>query len=225
MKNQDEEALVLRLSLGDYYNDAEIILSENNSFNRDRDDGIKLYSYNNNVPQIYSLSNDNFSLARNYIPEVGINTAIPLGFLAPKDSVYTISIVNTGNSISSNDVYLEDKSLNSWHKLSESSYSFSSENGDFSERFVIHFGVIGISESENTDLPIQVFSHGKTITIINQQQLIGKVVLVNITGQQVAQHELFGEAKQEIVVNAKSGFYLMNIKYAGGNESMKVVIK
>ena len=124
------------------------------------------------------------------------------------------------------DVWLLDKKSNKSHNLTQNPvYVFTAFEQDDAERFVVHFSPVGIEEEAIAANNFQIWTNSNTLNILNNQHLTGEVKVVDITGQQVAQYKLTGETKQEIVVNAKSGFYVVNIKYTGGNESMKVIIK
>ncbi len=146
----DEEKLVLRLSDEIYFDEIQIRLAPQSTYNREREDAIKIYSYNDVAPQLQSYSSDNIPLAVNSIPEAGTDNNIPIGIRSPKDGVYKISIVEVSDIISTNGIYLEDLLMNSWHKLSESGYTFTSPEGDISDRFIIHFGGVGIDEPVST---------------------------------------------------------------------------
>jgi len=66
-------------------------------------------SYNVNAPNLYTISADNINLAVNSIPEIAVENSIAVGVVIPKQGEYTISITEVSEYISSNAIYLHDK--------------------------------------------------------------------------------------------------------------------
>lgn len=221
----DEQKMVLRLSDEQYYDEIQLRLSTQSTYNRDREDAIKMYSFNPVVPQLLSYSADLIPLAVNTIPQAGTEKSISLGIRAPKAGAYTLSISEMNQPFSSNGIYLEDLLLNSWHKLSESVYSFTSQEGDISDRFVIHFGVVGIEQPTSTNDIIQLWTADHTICLLNSTNLEGKVSVVNMYGQKVFEAPLNRNVNQQINLMAPAGYYIVNIVTKNGVVNKKVYLK
>ncbi len=226
MKNKtDEEKLVLRLSDEIYFDEIQIRLAPQSTYNREREDAIKIYSYNDVAPQLQSYSSDNIPLAVNSIPEAGTDNNIPIGIRSPKDGVYKISIVEVSDIISTNGIYLEDLLMNSWHKLSESGYTFTSPEGDISDRFIIHFGGVGIDEPVSTKEIIHLWTADHTIHLLNSNNLSGKVIVINMYGQQVLETPLDRDVDQQISLITPAGYYIVNIVTKNGVINKKVYLR
>lgn len=145
-ENTNKE-LVLRLSSELYYDETQIRIKEQSDYSRDREDALKMYGFNNAIPQLYSQSSDGVSLSINSLPSINAETGINLGVLIPVNGTYILSMESVSEYLSSDNIYLEDKLMENWHQLTESSYEFSAEAGEINGRFVLHFGVVGIDES------------------------------------------------------------------------------
>ena len=122
-------------------------------------------------------------------------------------------------------VYLEDLLLNALHKISENDYSFTSDAGDISDRFIIHFGMVGIEDQPQTQSNIQVWAANKTIHILNPENSRGEIIVLNMLGQQVAQAKLTGDTKQQIRLTVPSGCYLVSVVSEEEVVTRKVVVE
>lgn len=93
----------------------------------------------------YSLipgDTEKLSVQGKAITDLNINETIYIGFLNKIDmpTVYTISIDNfEGDFLANNTAYIKDNLLNTYHDLSANAYSFTSEVGEFNNRFEIVF--------------------------------------------------------------------------------------
>ena len=93
----------------------------------------------------YSLipgDTEKLSVQGKAISDLNINETIYIGFLNKIDipTVYTISIDNfEGDFLANNTAYIKDNLLNAYHDLSANAYSFTSEVGEFNDRFEIVF--------------------------------------------------------------------------------------
>ncbi|MCP4054295.1 MAG: T9SS type A sorting domain-containing protein [Mesoflavibacter sp.] len=93
----------------------------------------------------YSLipgDSEKLSVQGKAISDLNINETIYIGFLNKIDipTVYTISIdYFEGDFLANNTAYIKDNLLNTYHDLSANAYSFTSEVGEFNNRFEIVF--------------------------------------------------------------------------------------
>lgn len=85
--------------------------------------------------------------------DLNITETIYIGFLNNIDipTVYTISIDNfEGDFLANNTAYIKDNLLNTYHDLTASAYSFTSEVGEFNDRFEIVFTNLTLSIDQFT---------------------------------------------------------------------------
>jgi hypothetical protein len=221
----DNKSITIRLSSDQYYDETQICLINTSAWQRDRYDALKMYSFDDEVPQLLSYSADNIPLAVNTIPEVAAEKSMLLGFRAPKTGTYTLSVVEMSEAFSANSIYLEDLFINSWHKLSESAYTFISEEDDISDRFVLHFGVVGIEEPTSIPPSIQLWTANHTLYLLNPNNLEGKVRVINMYGQKVLKTQLNREVNQQVRLDAPAGYYIVNVITNNGIVNKKVYLK
>jgi hypothetical protein len=150
---------------------------------------------------LYSIINGDdrkFAIQGKAPSDLNENEIINLGFKTSinVETLYTLSIAQfQGDFLNSNTVYLKDNLLNEIHDLSDSDYNFTSEVGEFNNRFEIAFNMgaflstddillnennISIIELENDRVQFKTNSNSniKTITIFD---LLGRR-LYNLKG-------------------------------------------
>jgi len=189
-------------------------------------DAYKLFSYSDNMPQIYSINND-LQLAINTLQSVSDNPDITIGFKTQVAGTFEIGASGIESFAGSHDVTLEDTYLNLLHNFETSgNYIYSSEIGSFENRFILHFGATGINDADITANQIQIWSSNNIIQIINNKNLKGDVNIVNLIGQVIANYELVGDSKQQIYFTDPTGLYIVNVKTNNGYiTSEKVIVK
>jgi len=217
-----ENTLVLRLSSQNYYDETTIALSEESSFNRDRQDALKLYSFNSSVPQLYCISQDDINLAVNSIPDMTAEKPIPLGIRIPEAESYIISIQNNTNDFASNILYLEDKVLNKLHKISEEDYEFTSPQGDIDNRFVLHFGITDVSDYDETGM-LNIWAYNNQLNIISE---IGEAQLeiFDIQGRLMSSKTITVNGKYSETLNLRPGVYIVRLQNSNIIKSKQIII-
>jgi hypothetical protein len=217
-----ENTLVLRLSSQNYYDETTIALTEECSFNRDRKDAVKLYSFSSTIPQLYSISKDEANLAINSIPEMTDETPIPLGVCIPKAGIYTISQQTSTSSFTSNMLYLEDKVTNSLNKISEEDYQFTSPEGDISNRFVLHFGMTDINDNDKTDI-LNIWTYNNTLNIISETKQ-ANLQIFDIQGRLISHKIINIDGKYSEMLNLRSGIYIVRLQNSNIVQSKQIML-
>jgi len=181
-----------------------------------RYDAVKLFSFENKMPEIYSATENNNKLVVDVLPEAIMeNYTRALGFRVETAGTYSISVSEL-NFDSNFPVYLEDTYIGQTIKLtSSSSYTFSSEKGDFTGRFNLHFNPLSTTDVDNIadGSAIKVFSHQKELHInLNTADLSNsKVEVYNLLGKKLMEQEL------------NSNQTILNLDVATGNYLVKVI--
>jgi len=227
-KNQKAgDGLVLRLSQENWYDETTIRMRDESEPTRDRQDALKLFSFNPNKPQLFTITGDDFWLAVNSMPKLDEMNPVPLGLRLPEYGVYEISISTIPPQLSGIPLYIEDLQSGQWHRVDDKSMLFTEYTGDVSDRFVLHLGAVGIDETDNgsESNELQVFSHSKNITIINNHNLTGDIMVLNMLGRQIESFELQSSSKQTHVTNLPYGVYVVYVKTTDGHVySEKVIV-
>ncbi|GAA0737993.1 GEVED domain-containing protein [Gaetbulibacter jejuensis] len=133
-----------------------------------------------------------------------LNEVIPLGFstLINTPTIYTLTISKLeGEFLTTNTIYVKDKLLNITHNLSETDYTFTSEAGEFNERFEIVFIPEALSIDDKDISP-------KDLTIIELNDNDVKFTIgANITIEHVEIIDLLGRTLYNFNGNSNSEIY------------------
>ena len=141
---------------------------------------------------IYSVIEGNsrkYAIQGKHPNSLSLDEVIQLGFKnsIELDTQFTLSIVNfEGDFFNQNTIYLKDNLLNVIHDLSASNYVFSSEVGEFNERFEIVFSnTLSINEVElQTDnLNILEKEYGVIEFSTNSQSIIKNIQVYDMLGR------------------------------------------
>ncbi|MBE0639891.1 MAG: T9SS type A sorting domain-containing protein, partial [Bacteroidales bacterium] len=185
-------------------------------------DAFKLSGYNAQVPQLYTMSSDNRKLAINGLPELSESLEIPVYFyagIAGQQSI-TADLSNLETT-----VYLIDLKTGTNHNLTENPvYSFTAEEGDNPNRFLLKFEMVGIGENPAIE-QTSIYSHGQSIYISSTQRAEALISVFNITGQQVYSQQLVLDGLKQITLNVPTGWYVVKAISSGSAVSRKVFIR
>ena len=157
---------------------------------------------------------------------------IPIGFstVITEPTIYTISIHQfEGTFMLENDIYVIDYMLNSIHNLKVSAYSFTSEKGEFNNRFEIVFRADALSIDDNqlddSDLSIVEQSNGDVRFSIGKNLTITHVEILDILGRQI--YNLKGNNAVEVYDLSKlsNAAYIAKVTLSNGQTISKKAIK
>lgn len=103
-------------------------------------------------------------------------------------TIYSLSIPQTkGDFLNDNPVYLKDNLLNTIHNLKEDDYNFTSEAGEFNDRFEIAFSEDALSIKENTldesSLSIIEHTNGNVQFKLNANNTIKNIKIIDLQGR------------------------------------------
>lgn len=175
-------------------------------------DAFKLYSFNSNVPQLFSVTNTQQTI--NALPDQGTGiwnaVSVNLGIKLNNSGNYTINAsgFDSFNSGSIESLELYDNNTGIYTDLIHTpNYSFTSEPGTFLNRFKLYFNrtVTGTSNFEMSN--VEIYAFDKQIFINNGK---GVVSVTNILGQEIYRQNLT-ENVSNVVNVAMSGIYLVKI--------------
>lgn len=210
LKNGADQ-LVIRLSNDTFFDETTILLNETSVPEYDFFDATKYFSFDPQVPQLYSLSTDGRKLAINSMDAVSESTVIPLSIKVQGSSIMTIKLAGTGATFQGQEIVLHDVLTNTLHKLSEEpTYSFMANANDNPDRFLLKFGTVGIAEAPRRELLTAYMQHN-LLFILNPDATKASVELYNIHGQLILRREI-GQGLQSIPVDVATGTYLVRMR-------------
>ncbi len=227
--DQPNNLLKLRIEKGNYNDEAVVLFYPNATQNFDNEfDAYKMFSYNPDIPELYTTIQSGSQLAINTLPVILNDTTIPLGFKTEQSGNYTIDAVeNTFNDNTS--IYLEDLVKNEVVDLRISNYSFYSNSVYNSDRFLLHFVLksSGVANDIEKDNSVSIYSFRNNIYIKNNSQNItkGEVVVYNILGKEIIRKQLNNTTLNKIMINKISGNYIVRVLTNNKIYSEKVFIK
>ena len=216
--------LELLLTGESFSDETWINIHENSSTERDHLDALKLFSFNTASPALYSLSENEVKLAINTLPDISEGSSIHLGYKAPGAETYSISINQINSSNITTDIYLEDKYESNVHNLSKSDYNFTSAEGEFADRFVLHFGTTAIDDAPLESNPVCAFAAGDAITFINNSDQEGIIKITSVNGMLLYQGNISKQSSKKLSQNFASGIYIGSIETEGFCRSTKLIV-
>ncbi len=184
---------------------------------------------------LYSIipdSDKKFAIQGKNPSSLSINEIIPLGFYTAiaQATIYKLSIAQIeGEFLSNNTVYVKDNLLNLYHNLSSADYHFTSETGEFNDRFEIVFQAqpLGIDDAvlQADNLSIIELANGHVKFTIGQNQTIKNVKIFDIQGRLL--YNLKGNNPVEVynLSNLSRSAYIAKVTLSNGQTVTKRAIK
>jgi hypothetical protein len=184
-----------------------------------------LYSTMDNDDTKYVIQGkDITSINEDEIIKLGINTNIEVA------TIYTLSIDSfEGEFLNNNAIYLKDNLLDTIHNLSDSDYTFTSEAGEFNDRFEIVFKENALS-LDNNDLDNNLLSivdlNNDNVQFRTSENLTIKTVAIfDLLGRQL--YDLKGNTNSETykLSDLSSAAYIVKVQLSNGVVINKKIIK
>jgi hypothetical protein len=188
-------------------------------------DAGKLLSMNSEVPQVYTLKDNNQKICINSLPYFHELFTVPVGMLTPADGNYTLQFSGMESFPTLPGMLLEDLKTNTTQNMVQNPvYSFTAATSDNVNRFLLHFsGSIGINEKPGNN-PFNVFASGNSVFVTGTNNNTGKVYVYNLMGQLVATSILNGNTPCKLNVNVPVGYYLVKVISSEQAYSTKIFI-
>jgi hypothetical protein len=173
-----------------------------------------------------------FAIQGKNTSSITIEESIPLGFYTSIDeaTIYTFSIAQLeGDFMIENAIYVIDKLYNTIHELSASDFTFTSETGEFNNRFEIVFRAdalsIGNQTLDSNDLTVTEFSDGNVQFSIGHSFTITNVKILDVAGRQV--YNLKGNSSTERynLSRLSKAAYIAKVTLSNGQVISKKAIK
>lgn len=173
----------------------------------------KMFSYNEDLPQLFSTANENMSI--NVLPFETVN--VPMDVIGKDGNEMKISIAESNDF---DQIFLSDDYLGTQTNLMETSYSFIYDASQ-KDRFTIYFTVVGMEDNILED--IKIYSYNKKIKVEIPLEIDGQIQIVNLMGQ-IIKEVSARSGSQEISIE-KTGYYLVRIIGNNRSISRKVFIQ
>ncbi len=204
----------LKLADGDMTDESVIHLNASGTEGYDSQlDMHKMFSWNNEQPQLYSTAN-NF-LTVNVLPLETVS--VPMDVRGKDGNEMTIAIEEVTDFA---EVYLSDDYTGVQTNLMEDPYTFIYDAGQ-TDRFTVYFTIVGTMENPLEN--VQVYGFDKKIRVIIPTEMNARVEVNNMLGQTVGEMDAHMGTHEMNIVH--QGYYLVTI--TGDNQRIvrKVFIK
>jgi len=164
------------------------------------------------------------SLDENEVINIGFKTLITV------PTLYTISIAQfEGYFYTENNIYVKDNLLGTTHNLKGSNYTFTSDVGEFNERFEIVYRADALSIDDNllnaNALTISELENGDVQISVNKTHTITNVEIIDITGRHI--YSLKGNNSTEVynLSSLSKAPYIAKVTLSNGQVISKKGIK
>ncbi|MEM5563564.1 GEVED domain-containing protein [Psychroserpens sp. AS72] len=163
---------------------------------------------------------------------LSIEEVIPVGFKTniTQATLYKFSIAQLeGEFMNNNTVYLKDNLMNIIHDLSANDYAFTSEIGEFNDRFEIVFQSEALSVNENeltpNDLTIVELGNGDVTFSVGKNMTIDAVEIMDMLGRTI--YNLRGQNSTETynLSNLSQATYIARVTLSNGQIITKKAVK
>jgi len=229
-RSESNDLQLIRLKVSNRVNSDEAILvaTNNASDGIDEMDAPKMSNQNTNIPEIYTLSN-NEELTINCQNNFNTDKEFALGFRPGKAGTYSIIASEISNLNSDNKIIIADQLNTTETTLGQDGiYTFTSDGTTTNNRFVIRFNSSSITtENINTenDKDIYVYQNSDKQVVVSSIKKIpsnSSVLVYNALGQRIINTQLHG-TKTVIAGNLSCGVYFVEVKLGTTVITRKVV--
>jgi hypothetical protein len=220
-KNQTaaNDKLLLRLSNDTYYDETQLLLKAGSQAGYDYYDASKIYSLNNEIPQLSSRV-DQRPLLINSIPQLSPSTIVPLRLLIPANGEYTLEAQTIEGAFEQEGLFVSDLETGLIHDLKESAYTFTAKGGD-TDRLQIQFEVVGLSETENVNAKAW---YANNHIHINGVTGTYTVQLTDLSGRFLFSREAELKLTDQFAVLLEPGVYLLVLNGEKQTQTLKVQV-
>lgn len=173
------------------------------------------------APQFYSTAGGEM-LSTNTLPFLAAETVVPFGFVKNDASNFSIELAE---SMAGYTVYLTDLKNGTEQNLSVNPvYAFTAEAGDDPNRFLLHFGTVGINKPvEDTQVSILVRDNN---LLISGAAANAEIVVTNLLGQVVLQGKAGNSGLTVISTGSlNDGIYVVSVVSGKQSVSKKISLR
>jgi len=212
-----EDMLSIRVTGGDYIDETFIRFQEQATSEFDGSyDAFKLFSGADFVPSVYTHGGD-IPLSINGLPATN---KVPLSFKSGVNASFELLAFETSEF---NEVYLEDLFDGTITDLLVDSYTFDYSIGDNPNRFMVHFGAVGIGDNDMEN--VSIWSGENKIYVNIPLELKGNIFVYNMMGQEIISTDTEPGIVNVIPMDKVNTYYVVKVLSNDKVVTGKVYIK
>lgn len=155
---------------------------------------LKIYSYLNTTDE------QEFSIQGRSLP-FDVNDTVKIGVSVPTNGIYSIAIAAVDGLFNNNqEIYIQDNLSNTVNNITNTPYTFSSDAGNFTDRFVLRYTDSTLSDDEFQAInsSVVVVGQNNQVLVKSFSETITSVEIYDVLGRLIATKE---EKSSEIVIN------------------------
>jgi hypothetical protein len=176
-------SLNLIFSNGTKSDETKVFVNSNASNGIDWYDATKMFSFDANKPQIYSIVDNTKKVAFNSIAGITNTTIIPLVISVPANGNYSIAADGLNSFPANTYIYLKDLKINTIQDLNQNAnYSFAGLTTDNASRFQLIFALSPLDINEQTTSNANIYTY-ENIVYINSKENVKQIKVYNTVGQ------------------------------------------
>jgi len=223
---QDKIRLKLTRTDNNFYDETTLRVIEGSFFERDREDALKLFSFNAQMPQIFTQTADEVQVAINSIPAIPDGLEVWLGVLAPASGQYKLELIETSGTFTGTTAWLHNLKDGSTMNLSTNpAQEVFIASGTHDSHFKLTFAQpTNIGEVEEGAVSIHIWSSNLYLNFAseaNQRQLR----MFDTSGRQVFALELGQGTSYTVPLNLQSGIYVVQVLSLSGVVTQRVFVR
>ena len=225
LKSSTQNALELKVTndKNGYFDKTKVKILEGATQAYDADvDGSKLKGFTT-APQLYTVSSDEKELSINVISNNDNEVQMPLHFEARFDAAYTIQVED--NTLPEGvTIFMTDFVLNQEINLNTTpTYTFTASEGDNPNRFLLHFGAVGIDEHVGQS-SIRAYTYNNTLYVQNSLE-DAAIRVIDLQGRLLLEQKLNGTGLQSLPLDFPAGVYMVQLLNSKEQKSVKVIVE
>ncbi|MTH17123.1 T9SS sorting signal type C domain-containing protein [Flavobacterium sp. LC2016-01] len=181
----------------------------------------------NKYLDFYSINNDHKLVIQGRAIPFKNTDAVPLGYRTTIAGEFTISIYHVDGSLTLMPIYLEDKITNKIHDLRAGNYTFNTEAGTFSDRFVLRYTnkSLGIDDVSNVENNVWVSVKLKDMKVISNRESIQEVAVFDLSGRLLYEKKNINATELQLLnFRSESQVLLVKVTLENGNTTTKKII-
>lgn len=190
-------------------------------------DGTDGKLFGNTSSVIYnSLNNNKYVIQGKALPFSDADF-VPVGFIAANAGEFTITLSQFDGLFANQDVYLKDKVMNLTHDLKNSSYTFTSLEGEFNNRFEIVYlpSILSNPTSEFNETSVIVYKNNNAIEINSGNINISEVTIFDLLGRKISsKSNINATATRFENLNIQQEVLLVEVIDSSGNKVTKKIV-
>jgi len=225
-KNQTELAEnTLKISVGSEIgsNNTYLQLREDATENFDADiDAYKLFGYGS-ITEVYSHDESNL-YSINCMPNELQGRQISIGINSKEEKEHYLTFEGIQNLQNEYEISLEDTKTNAIHEITEDFiYNFQTEAINNPNRFLLHFGMVGIGEQEQAPT-LQVYMVDNRLYVNNSLEQ-AQLAVYDLQGRLVARQSLNSGGLQALPLELPAGVYIVRLNNASESRTVKINVQ